>query len=80
MANAVIVVSQDLHNIQPLRRNSAQQAAKISAIVWRKLKIKLLILLILLVLIEFFEFLNLFALVLTWPNQVTMEQSWTRQF
>ncbi len=67
MANAVIVVSQDLHNIQPLRRNSAQQAAKISAIVWRNLQIKLLILLILLillVLIEFFEFLNLFALVL----------------
>lgn len=61
MANAVIVVSQDLHNIQPLRRNSAQQAAKISAIVWRNLQIKLLILL---VLIEFFEFLNLFALVL----------------
>jgi hypothetical protein len=61
VANAVIVVSQDLHNIQPLRRNSAQQAAKISAIVWRNLQIKLLILL---VLIEFFEFLNLFALVL----------------
>ena len=77
MANAVIVVSQDLHNIQPLWRNSAQQAAKISAIVWRNLQIKLLILL---VLIEFFEFLNLFALVLTWLNQVTMEQSWTRQF
>lgn len=77
MANAVIVVSQDLHNIQPLRPNSAQQAAKISAIVWRNLQIKLLILL---VLIEFFEFLNLFALVLTWLNQVTMEQSWTRQF
>ncbi len=64
MANAVIVVSQDLHNIQPLRRNSAQQAAKISAIVWRNLQIKLLILLVLIEFFEFFEFLNLFALVL----------------